>query len=107
MPTELALPATAARAASRWALSPQTLRDAVLWLLVASSSLVLIEPSPYEALFVVGVLVYGLRLGFDRSSTPLVILLVLFNIGGLLALIPWTDDHDSVTFVVTSTYVSL
>jgi hypothetical protein len=105
MPTELTAPTPAW--APRWTLSAQKTRHAVLWLLLASSSLVLIEPSPYEALFALAILVYGPHLGFPRGIAPLAMGLVLFNIGGMLALIPWTDDHDSVSFVVTSAYISL
>jgi len=105
MPTELAAPAGVF--APRWTLSTRKMRDSVLWLLLASSSLVLVEPSPYEALFGIAVLIYASRIGFPRGIAPLAICLVLFNIGGLLSLIPWTDDHDSVNFVVTSAYISL
>ncbi|MBV9633667.1 MAG: O-antigen ligase family protein [Methylobacteriaceae bacterium] len=98
--------APASRIKGHARVSVAALHDTVLWLLVASGSLVLIEPSPYEALFAVAIVVFGASLRFDRSFVPLVLCLILFNLGGLLSLIPWTDDHDSVTFLFTSAYVS-
>jgi hypothetical protein len=90
----------------RLSLPIRTLRHSVLWLLIASSSLVLIEPSPYEVLFAAAVLVFGASLTFDPSLVPLIACLLLFNLGGLVSLIPWTSDHDSVTFTITSIYIS-
>lgn len=85
-----------------------SLQRAALWLLIASSAFVIVEPSPYEFFFVVVALIYGLReLRFDRSMASLVIWPALFNVGGLLALVPYLDDRKAVTFVAISIYIAI
>jgi O-Antigen ligase len=79
-----------------------------LWLFIACSAFASIEPSPYEIFFVVAVFVFGLRgLLFDRSLIPLILGLALFNVGGLLALVPFLGDHESVTFIAISIYIAI
>jgi hypothetical protein len=80
----------------------------VLWLFIACSAFASIEPSPYEIFFVLAALVFGLRgLLFDRSLIPLILGLALFNAGGVLALIPFLDDRDSVIFIAISVYIAV
>ena len=42
-----------------------------------------------------------------RRDAAVPIRVILFNVGGLLSLIPFTSDRDSVTFVVTSIYIAV
>ena len=80
----------------------------VLWLFIACSAFASIEPSPYEIFFILAALVFGLRgLLFDRSLIPLILGLALFNAGGILALIPFLDDRDSVIFIAISVYIAV
>ena len=77
-----------------------------LWLMGYGGGFAFIEPSPWElgfflVLFVLGV--GGLRL--HRSTLPMVVLLALFNIGGVLGLAPFLHDSDSVMFVAVSIYL--
>ncbi len=79
-----------------------------LWLFVVSSAFVIIEPSPYEFMFVVVLLLFGLRdLQFDRSMIPLVLWPTLFNVGGVLALLPYLDDRKAVIFIAISIYIEI
>lgn len=99
---------TTARGAPPLRLSIAGAQRVVLWLFIASSAFASIEPSPYEIFFVLAVLVFGLRdLLFDRSLIPLIFGLALFNAGGVLALIPYLDDRDSVIFVAISVYIAV
>ena len=89
-------------------LSIASLQKGVLWLLVFSGGFAVIEPSPYEIVFMLAALVFALTgLRFKALLVPLFLMLILFNVGGLLALIPWIDSRDSVTFVVITFYVTL
>jgi O-antigen ligase len=75
---------------------------------VFSGAFALIEPSPYEIVFMLAAAVFlltGLRA--DRLLAPLVAGLAFFNIGGLVALAPWVDNRDSVVFTVITVYVTL
>lgn len=87
------------------AFSPRV-ENACLWLLGAGGGVVLIEPSPYELLFFVCVLVLGVGgLALHRSSLPMAILLAIFNLGGVIALVPFLHVTDSVMFIAISIYL--
>jgi hypothetical protein len=66
----------------------------------------LFEPSPYEVMFLVTLFVFmvtGLRI--NAKLLPMVVLLLLFNIGGIFSLIPFMDEPDSVRFIVVGVYL--
>ena len=64
----------------------ESIRDAILWLLLAVSAFVAIEPSPYEFLFAVVAIVYASGLSFDRAMIPMIVTMAVYNAGGLIAL---------------------
>ncbi len=84
----------------------ETLRNATLWLFVVCGATALIEPSPYEVMFFVALAAYARGgLNFDPTMASLVLWLALMNAGGLLALVPVTDDQKAVMFVAISIYM--
>jgi hypothetical protein len=94
----------AARRPLRLPLLP--LQRASLWLLVFSGGLVIVEPSPYEVTFAITALLFALTgLRFSARFVPLLVLLVLFNLGGACALIPYLGEQPSVMFVAISAYM--
>ena len=107
---KLAGPLTAAGAAPapRLQVSLRAIQRAVLWLLIACGCVGSIQPSPYEFMFIAAALAFARNdLLFDRAMIPLIVLLAMYNAGGLLALAPWVGDSDSVTFVATSIYIAI
>ncbi|PTM43564.1 O-antigen ligase family protein [Bosea sp. 124] len=87
-------------------ISHASLKRGVLWLLTASSGLALIEPSPYELVFLLAVLVFALTgIRFSQKLLPMALLLLLYNIGGTFSLIPWMDDAAAVRFTAVSVYL--
>lgn len=92
----------------RLTLSRRRLANSALWVFVFSGSVVKIEPSPYEAMFPIALLAFmltGLRL--HKSLAPFLLLLALFNTGGLIALIPHVDSQPSVMFIGISIYLAV
>jgi hypothetical protein len=86
----------------------EPLRRWVLWLFLAVSAFAAIEPSPYEAMFFVALLAFapgGLR--FDRAMTPLIVSFALYDAGGLLSLVPFVGESESVTFIAITLYITL
>ena len=86
----------------------EPLRRWVLWLFLAVSAFAAIEPSPYEAMFFIALPVFaagGLR--FDRVMTPLIVALAIYDAGGLLSLVPFVDESESVTFIAITIYITL
>jgi hypothetical protein len=84
------------------------LKRGTLWLLGASSGFALIEPSPYEIVFLLTMLVFALTgLRLSQRLLPMALLLLLYNIGGVIALIPWMDEPPSVRFTAVSVYLMI
>ncbi|MEZ2405922.1 O-antigen ligase family protein [Bosea sp. RCC_152_1] len=92
----------------RAAISFAAIQRGALWLLAASGGLVLIEPSPYELVFLLVLFVLALTgIRFSQKLLPLAVLLLLYNIGGAFSLIPWMDDQASVRFTAVSAYLMI
>ena len=84
------------------------LQRRTLWLLLACSSFGFIEPSPYEVSFLLAFGVFavsGLRLSY--RLIPMVMLLLLYNLGGAFSLIPWMSEEPSVRFMAVSVYLMI
>ena len=82
-------------------------QSALLWLMLASSFYVIAEPAPCDLLFVLVVgslLASGLT--FSTAVAPLVLFLLLYNLGGLLSFLQVIDDHRSMMFVIASFYMA-
>ena len=78
-------------------ISVERLGDAVLFLTVASSSIVLIEPAPYDVLLSLHALVaFALGLALPRAMAPLVVLILLYDVGGLLSVtqVRWWEGAE-------------
>jgi len=85
-----------------------SIQRGALWLLGASSGLALIEPSPYEFVFLLVVFAFlltGIKL--SQKLLPLIVLLLLYNLGGAFSLIPWMDEAPSVRFTAVSVYLMI
>ena len=73
----------------------------------ASSFYVSIEPAPCDLLFLV-VLASFLASGLTISAAvvPLVLFLLLYNLGGFFSFLQVTDDQKAMMFVITSFYMA-
>jgi O-antigen ligase len=99
-----AVPAVVSPRVSQVAL---TLLHGALFLTILGSFLVFFEPSPYEvlsALLAFTCLLAGVTL--DRKLLPLIILLLLYNLGGSFSLIPVIGDEPSRRFILISYYMA-
>jgi len=87
------------------------LMHGALFLAILVSPLVFIEPSPYEAacgLLALTCIAAGVKL--DRKLLPLIMLLLIFNIGGLLTLMLPRGDDDATKaaiYVAISFYLAM
>jgi O-Antigen ligase len=100
--------ATATGRSPAFRISVASVQQAVLWAFIACSCVAIVEPSPYEFMFVLAAIAFarsGLR--FDRAMIPMIVTLAMFNAGGLLALVPWVGERESVTFIAISIYVAI
>lgn len=112
---DMALPATQplARAAAPFAPArPAALGERlllmVLFVTVLASSVAFIEPSPHDALMgalLVASLIAGVR--FERVLALPFLLLVVWNVGGLFALLNVPSDSKAIQYTATSIYLAV
>jgi hypothetical protein len=102
----MALPAAAGP--GQFAALAQRLLNLVLFITVLTSSIAFIEPSPHDALMIVLlVLCAGARVHFDRKLIPLLLLLVVWLVGGLFSLIQVGDQAKDIQYTGTSIYLGV
>lgn len=95
-----------ARARPRGTVSLRGLENALLWLLIASSFFVFVEPAPYEFLFAATLPVFlAAGLCLKRELIVFTLLVVIFQLGGVIALVPYIHDPQAVSYVATSCYL--
>src|ERR1700730_14067518 len=84
------------------------LQRALVWLVGASGAIVFIEPSPYELVTVIAAVLFfatGLRLRL--VFMPLLLLLVLINVGYTIGAIPVLDQSNVTSWIATSWYMAV
>lgn len=83
------------------------IQGAALWLFIASSWFVFIEPAPYEILFVLAFILFlpgGMLV--SRILVPLIVFLILYNIGGAMSLVQVAHLPKTVQFTAISIYMA-
>jgi hypothetical protein len=84
----------------------QRLLNVTLFVTMAFSSIAFIEPSPHDALmFVLLAMCVAARVPFDRKLLPLLILTVVWLLGGLMSLIQVGDQENTIQYAGTSVYL--
>ena len=84
------------------------LQRALVWLVGASSAVVFIEPSPYELVTLIAVVLFfatGMRLRL--VFMPLLLLIVLLNVGYSIGAIPILEESDVFSWIATSWYMAV
>jgi hypothetical protein len=86
----------------------QRLLNLILFVALAFSSIAFIEPSPHDVMMIVllGACVAA-RVPFDRKLVPLLILLIVWLIGGLLSLTQVPDQRITIQYDGTSIYLGI
>src|SRR4051812_39831415 len=84
------------------------LRRAVVWMVGASGAIVFIEPSPYEIATLLATVTFfatGLRLRL--ALMPLILMLVLLNVGYTISAIPLFEQSEVASWIATSWYMAV
>ncbi|WP_428990726.1 O-antigen ligase family protein [Methylocapsa aurea] len=105
--TEAAAAAPQSTPQSTWTLNYPRLLNALFWITAFSGSVVFIEPSPYDGLILLTLIVWvlgGVRI--HRAVLPGVALLVLWALGGYISLIPYWNEPDPVEFMTHTLFIS-
>jgi O-Antigen ligase len=86
----------------------QRLLNFVLFVTVLTSAIAFVEPSPHDVLmFALLAACIAARVPFDRKLAPLLLLTMLWLIGGALSLIQLGDDQKAIQYFGTSVYLGL
>jgi hypothetical protein len=90
-------------------LAVESLRGALLWLVGFAGAFAFIEPSPYELVGIITILVFVLTGGLSLrpALSPMVLMLLLMNLGHAIAVAPVSGDPKSVTWVLVSVFLGL
>jgi len=83
------------------------LQRALVWLVGASGAIVFIEPSPYELMTLIATVIFfatGVRLRL--VFMPLLLLLVLLNVGYSIGAIPFIETSEVANWIATSWYMA-
>ena len=102
-----AMPVAVAAPSPTVARSEKLLRR-TLFVTILLTCVAMIEPSPHDvmmALLLLTCLIAGMR--FERSTVPLFLLLLLWNIGGLFSLMNIATDPKAIQYAATSIYLSV
>ena len=87
--------------------SVERLRGALLWLTGFAGAFVFMEPSPYEVASLLTIIVFAVTgLTLRPALMPLIVLLLLYNIGFSLAVVQVIDETKPVIWVLVSWYLS-
>jgi hypothetical protein len=84
------------------------LLNGILFVTLALSAIAFIEPSPHDVMMIVllGACVAA-RVPFDRKLVPLLVLLIVWLIGGLLSLTQVPDQRNTLQYDGTSIYLAI
>lgn len=106
----MAYAATAGTSLPQAAVPPGVLalQRAMVWLAGASGAIVFIEPSPYELVTLTAAIIFfatGLRMRL--AFMPLLLMLILLNVGYSIGAIPFLDRPEVATWIATSWYMAV
>jgi O-antigen ligase len=88
-------------------LSLEALRGILLWLMGFAGAFVFIEPSPYEIVGILAIAVFAVTgLTLRPPLVPLILLLILLNVGYAAAMLQVVDQSKVVTWVLISAYLA-
>jgi hypothetical protein len=88
-------------------IATEKLRAALLWLIGCAGAFVFVEPSPYEVVGLATIFLFGLTgLSLRSALAPLLLLLILLNIGYGLAVVQVIDQSKSVVWVMVSAFLA-
>jgi hypothetical protein len=84
------------------------IRVVFIWMIFASSFVVVIEPAPCDLIFMLAFAIYlATGQNMQIAVAPLVVMLLLYNLGGFTSFIQVSWDPRARTLVMTSMYMAV
>jgi hypothetical protein len=79
-----------------------------MWLVGVSGGVVFIEPAPYEFMVILAMVVFAATgMSIRLAHLPLIFLLIAYNAGYLIGVLPVTDLPDTVQWTAVSMFISV
>jgi O-antigen ligase len=79
-----------------------------MWLVGASGGVVFIEPAPYEFMVILAMVVFAaIGLSLRLAHLPLIFLLIAYNAGYMIGVLPVADLPDTVQWTAVSMFISI
>jgi hypothetical protein len=104
--TALALRSAPARFAPGRAIT--RLQHGLMWLIGAAGGIVVVEPAPYEFVVVLAMVVFlATGMPLRAAHIPLLLLLVAYNIGYLIGVVPVLTEEGTVMWTAVSCFMSV
>jgi hypothetical protein len=99
--------ASAITSPAGWTFNYKRVLNFVFWVTSVSGSIVFIEPSPYDFLILLTLLIWIIG-GFSlhRVVLPFIFLLLMWILGGYLSLIPYWDETDPKDFMAHTLFIA-
>ncbi len=86
----------------------QRVLNITLFVTVLFSAIAFVEPSPHDAMmFVLLTMCVAARVRFDRKLVPLLILTIVWLLGGFFSLVQVGDQENTIQYAGTSVYLGL
>ncbi len=84
------------------------LQRGLMWLVGASGGIVVIEPAPYEFVVVLAMVVFmATGMPLRPAHIPLLLLLIAYNIGYLIGVVPVLTEEGTVMWTAVSSFMSV
>jgi hypothetical protein len=84
------------------------LQHGLTWLVGAAGGIVVIEPAPYEFVVILAMVVFmATGMPLRAAHIPLLLLLVAYNIGYLIGVVPVLTDEGTVMWTAVSCFMSV
>ena len=84
------------------------LQHGLMWLIGAAGGIVVIEPAPYEFVVVLAMVVFlATGMPLRAAHIPLLLLLVAYNIGYLIGVVPVLTEEGTVMWTAVSCFMSV
>jgi hypothetical protein len=104
--TALALRSAPARSATGGTIT--RLQHGLMWLIGAAGGIVVVEPAPYEFVVVLAMVVFlATGMPLRAAHIPLLLLLVAYNIGYLIGVVPVLTEEGTVMWTAVSCFMSV
>ena len=93
--------------AQRTGIPLDRIQKLLLWLMFFMGWLVIIEPSPSDVLFIPVLLIFLFSgLVIHATAAPMILFLLLYNIGGFISFLEVSNQTKATMFVITSFYMA-